>query len=377
MSPWQSFSVKTEVVFGPGTLERLHAFRGERVAIVTDALMVRLGAVERVRAQLPQCAVRVFDQVVPDPPLQSVRDGAALLAGFRPGVVIGLGGGSAIDTAKAVIAILRRIERARPIVQVAIPTTSGTGSEVTAYSVVSDPERGAKFPLVYEEMIPDLALLEPEFVRSVPPAVTADTGMDVVTHALEAYVSTGANDFTDAFAEKALALAFEHLPQAFGNGDDMAARVAMHNASCMAGMAFNGAGLGVNHGLAHAIGARFHLAHGRANALLLPVVAAFNAGLHEASLQPAAARYARIARRIGCAPGNIRDEARALVDALRSLNARLAIPATLQAFGVTAQALADAENDIADAALADPCTATNPRAPSRAQTIAMIRSLGG
>ena len=199
---------------------------------------------------------------------------------FRPDTVIALGGGSAIDTGKAISFIYTKSSGAAKPRCIAIPTTSGTGSEVTSFSGLSDPEAGAKYPLVDDAMLPEIAMLYPALTVTVPAHVTADTGMDVLTHAVEAYASPAASDFTDTLAKKAFALVLEYLPRAFRDGQDCEAREKLHSAACMAGMAFNNATLGLCHGIAHAMGELLHLPHGRSNALLLPYRAGGGAGTH-------------------------------------------------------------------------------------------------
>ncbi|WP_414833422.1 1-propanol dehydrogenase PduQ [Afifella sp. YEN Y35] len=377
MSAMHTFSLKTEVVSGVGTLERLREFHGERVGIVTDALMVKLGVADRVRQYLSGSAVTIYDKVTPDPPIASVKEGARELSAFRPTIIIGLGGGSAIDAAKAILAILREMNSRSRITFIAIPTTSGTGSEVTAYSVISDPEKGTKFPLVSDDLIPDIALLEPEFVRTVPPQITADTGMDVLTHALEAYVAHCATDFSDALAEKAVSLTFKNLPVVFADGQNVEGRIAMHNASCMAGMAFNSAGLGLNHGLAHAIGGRLHIPHGRINAMLLPYVIAFNAGLDTNSAEPAAERYARLARLLDLEGETALQGTQNLIDAIVGLNKRFGVPLTLKALGADMDVLAESKDALVASALADFCTSGNPRKASAEDVRRIIEKVAG
>ncbi len=379
MTVIQRFVLKTEIVSGPLILDRLEAFRGQRIGIVTDPFMMKSGALERIQSRLPDCTVEVFGEVVSEPTVTQVQKGAQVMAAFGPDVVLALGGGSAMDAAKAILAALRVIDTSRPILLVAVPTTSGTGSEVTSYAVISDPERGVKFPLVSKDLIPDVALLDAELVRTVPAKVTADTGMDVITHGLEAFVSTNATDFSDAFAEKSLSLAFANLPAAFANGADMAARAAMHNASCMAGIAFEAAGLGLNHGIAHALGGRFHVAHGKINAMLLPLVIEYNAGtLGEFKpCLPIAGRYAEIAKRAGWDGATPRAGVKNLARALSRMNERFGIPSTLRALGVDLGELPRWGPELVDAALADLCTATNPRKPSPGDVADLIRMVAG
>lgn len=379
MPSYKSFSPRTEIVFGEGLLDRLQAYRGQRVGIVTDDFMAKSGPLDRVLSHLDGCEVKVFAEAIPEPPIATVTKGAGIFAEFRPDVVIALGGGSPIDAAKAIVAVVRSTDASRTIRFVAIPTTSGTGSEVTAFAIISDPDKGRKFPLISPEMVPDVAILDPEFVRTAPPKVTADTGMDVITHALEAVVANGRSHFTDAFAEKSLELAFANLPKAYADGNNMAARDAMHQASCLAGLAFSEAGLGINHGLAHAIGGRMHLVHGRINAVLLPHVIAFNAGLEDDApgCRETLSIYARIATRIGLDVPSPRAGVLALIRAIQSLNARFSIAPTLSGLGMDVEDFRWAIPEIATAALADACTTGNPRRPTLAELEMLLGRAGG
>lgn len=379
MSSYKSFSPRTEIVFGEGLLDRLHAYRGQRVGIVTDEFMAKSGPLARVLTHLEGCEVKVFAEAIPEPPLSTVSKGARLFADFRPEVVLALGGGSPIDAAKAILAVVGAMDTTRPIRFVAIPTTSGTGSEVTSFAVISDPDNGRKFPLISRDIVPDVAILDPEFVRTAPPKVTADTGMDVITHAIEAVVARGASNFSDAFAEKSLELAFAHLPSAYDDGNDIRARDAMHQASCLAGLAFTEAGLGVNHGLAHAIGGRMHLVHGRINAVLMPHVIAWNAGLADEApgCRETAGRYARIAVRVGLDVPSTRAGVIALIRAIEALNARFSIPPTLRGLGIDIEDYRRAIPDLAAAAMADACTAGNPRRPTLAELEMLLERVGG
>lgn len=379
MTALQRFYLKTEIVLGPSMLDRLEAFTGQRVGVITDAFMVQSGVADRILAKLPGCETRLFGEAVPEPPLATISQGVRFFADFHPDAIVALGGGSSIDAAKAIVAGLRELDGERTIVMIAVPTTSGTGSEVTSYAVISEPERGIKHPLRSDQIVPDIALLDPDLVLTVPPKITADTGMDVITHAVEAYVAVGATDFSDAFAEKSLCLAFTHLPTVFADGSDRAARAAMHNASCMAGMAFNAAGLGLNHGMAHAIGGKLHIPHGRINAMLLPWVIEFNAGLFgpSANVRPEAGRYADLAHRIGLDAGSPRGGAKALARAVARLNDRLGIPATLRAHGADMSEYAKSTEELVGNVLADACTASNPRIPTPDDVAALLRAVGG
>ena len=234
--------------------------------------------------------------------------------------------------------------------------------------MITDPEKEVKYPLVEDSLLPDVAILDAELTVSVPPSVTADTGIDVFTHAVEALVSTAATDFSDAAAEKAIKLVRRHLMTAYHQPGDMAARQGMHNASCLAGVAFSNSGLGLNHGMAHALGARFHIPHGRANGILLPYVMSFNAGCSE-SLTPVAKRYAKIARLLGLEATSVRQSALNLIRTARRYVEQLNIPSSIQVAGVDkAEFEAEAEA-MAEAALADRCTATNPRPCSKEEIL--------
>lgn len=309
--------------------------------------------------------VSIFGEVKPDPPIELIAQGLKFLQDEDADLVVALGGGSSIDAAKSMVLMARRAMN-KQIPLVAIPTTSGTGSEVTSFAVVTDKAAGVKYPLVSEELLPDVAILDPELVKTAPPSVTADTGFDVITHALEAYVSTQANDFSDALAEKSLEIAFRYLPLAFRDGMNLVARDKMHTASCLAGMAFDAVSLGINHGIAHALGAKFHIPHGRANAMLLPLVIAYNAdvdGNFGKEDGRAAARYATIARKLGLHASTTREGVNSLVEEIRYMMRMTGTPMTLREAKVTDADLAREKESIIQSALKDPCTATNPRKP--------------
>ena len=358
----EEFSFSTRIFFGEGALERLRRVQDKKVMIVTDRFMAGIGVPDKVAGHLTRCQVSVFDGVVPDPPIEVVAAGVQALQDCGAEVMIAVGGGSTIDAAKAIRAVAKEtlhIDTDRWEC-FAVPTTSGTGSEVTDYAVITDRAKGIKYPLDSQALRPPVAILDPELTVSAPASVTADAGMDVLTHALEAYVSKGANDFSDALCEKAVSLVFRFLPLAFQDGTNLLAREKMHNASCMAGLAFNSAGLGLNHGMAHALGARFHIPHGRANGILLPYVMSFNAGCAE-QLTSTAKRYARISRLLELESSSVRQSALNLIRTARRYIEKLNMPSPLQAAGVNAAEFEEAVHDMAEAALADRCTATNPR----------------
>jgi acetaldehyde dehydrogenase/alcohol dehydrogenase len=253
---------------------------------------------------------------------------------------------------------------------VAIPTTSGTGSEVTSFAVITDRKNNIKYPLADYELTPDVAIIDPNFVMTVPPHITADTGMDVLTHAIEAYVSVMASDYTDALAIKAIQLVFEYLSRAYKDGTDREAREKMHNASCIAGMAFTNAFLGINHSLAHKLGGEFHIPHGRANAIMLPHVIEYNAqkptkftAWPKYKYYIADQKYAEIARYLGLPASTTEEGVKSLIDAIRKLMKELNMPLTLAECGIPKDEFAAKIKEMADRAFEDQCTTTNPRMP--------------
>lgn len=349
------FQIRPSVCFGGEALSALDALAGKRVLVVTDRFLADSGLLDRVRAHLTG-PVEVFDEVTPDPSLELVAKGAAAFRAFAPEAVIAFGGGSPLDCAKAIVRF--GSEGERPLFY-AIPTTAGTGSEVTSFAILT--HRAVKLPLVEDSLLPDTAILDPAFLAGVPSKVAADTGMDVLTHALEAYVASGANDFTDALAAHAFTLAWQTLPGAAAGNQE--ARSVMLNASCMAGLAFNGAGLGVCHSMAHALGGRFHLAHGRINGILIPAVVAFNS-----EERTAARKYGRLAQLCGLS-GSVRS----LVSGLNRMRNRLEMPSSLSEAGLNRSEVLEAVPALAEAALADICLSGNPRPVSRAEVEQLIR----
>jgi alcohol dehydrogenase class IV len=375
------FGFGTKLVFGKDSLEYLRTIRKKKVFLVTDGFVYQSGLAKKVGEQLSDCEVSCFHGVAAEPGIAVVCAGVRSLLDADAEIMIAVGGGSALDAAKAIRGMAERIfgDRIHIAECIAVPTTSGTGSEVTDFAVISDPERQVKFPLHDARLRPTVALLDPSLVATVPQSVTADTGMDVLTHAIEAYVSTGANDFSDALAEKAAALVMKFLPMAYRDGTDLAVREKMHNASCMAGLAFNSAGLGLNHGIAHGLGAHLHLPHGRANAILLPHVIEYNANLPECGkgvFSAAAKKYRRLAELFGLPAGAEIVGVDQLCKAVIRLNRELGIPADLKAAGCQ---MKDTEKEqIAESALKDVTTTTNPRTPSRRDVLAILdRCRGG
>ncbi len=353
------FNVGTKIILGDGLGTLIGKLR--RVFIITDKFMEESGKVSYVTDRLaPGAEHRIFSDVQADPDISTVTKGVLSLMDFAPEAVVAFGGGSAIDAAKAIVFFAARERDTRDCPFFAIPTTSGTGSEVSRFAVITDREKKLKYPLMEDSLLPTAAVLDAQLTVSVSPAVTADTGIDVLTHAIEAFVSTTANDFSNAAAEKAIKLVRRHLLSAYEDGTNLEARQGMHNASCLAGIAFSNAGLGLNHGMAHALGARFHIPHGRANGILLPYVMSFNAGCSD-SLTATAKKYAQISRLMRLDSGSVRQSALNLIRTARRYMEKLSIPSTIQAAGVSQAEFESEVRTMSEAAKADRCTATNPR----------------
>ncbi|MDO4274672.1 MAG: 1-propanol dehydrogenase PduQ [Eubacteriales bacterium] len=370
------FEVKTSIHFGAGALKCLEEIQGRKIFIVTDPFMVKSKMTDRVTEHLKNKEYLIFDQVEPDPSLELVTKGVKALMEFEPDGMIALGGGSAIDEAKAILHFARRMGGTPDIELTAVPTTSGTGSEVTSFAVITDRQKGVKYPLVDDSLLPGTAVLDPELVKSVPAAVTADTGMDVLTHALEAYVSVRANAFTDALAEKAAVTVFKYLVRSWKDGNDLEAREQMHYASCMAGLAFDRTSLGVNHAIAHNIGGKLKVPHGRANAVLLPYVIEFNAQLGDYSQKEyklPAHKYAAVAELAGIGGGNVRAGVKNLVRQIQKMQSQMKMPASFRECGIKPEEYRLAETNIAEGALLDKCIATNPRTVAAEDVLEILK----
>lgn len=367
------FDLHTKIFIGSTSFDKMLEQR-RRVFIVTDKFMHESGRVSYLTDKIKAEGAKweIFSDVTPDPDIETVTAGVAKILEFQPDTVIALGGGSPIDAAKAIVYFAAKQIDLRDCPFVAVPTTSGTGSEVSKFAVITDRARGIKYPLIDDTLLPDYAVLDAELTCSVPPKVTADTGLDVLTHAIEAFVCTEANAFTDALAEKSVKLVDHYLLLAYKEPDNREARQGMHNASCLAGAAFSNAGLGLCHSMAHAMGAQFHIPHGRANAILLPVVMSFNAGC-ETTLTPVATRYAELASLIGMGATSMRQSALNLIHMVRRLQQRMGVPQCIKDAGVSAEDFEAALDAMADAALADRCTATNPKPCTKEDIIELYR----
>ncbi len=354
------FKVKTATCFGEDALKALETLEAKSVLIVCDKFLSDNGTIARIAQRLTKAAkVTIFDGPVPDPTTAVVGSGVKAITSSRPDAIIGIGGGSAIDTAKAMIyfAVQGGIIP-RPYF-VAIPTTSGTGSEMTALAVVRDADTQIKHVLADESMAADLAVLDTDLVLTVPAGITANTGLDVITHAVEAYVAKGASVYSDALAEKSLELVLDSLLACYQDGKNAAAREKMHEASNLAGMAFNAAGLGINHSMAHQLGSMYHLPHGLACSFFLEAVIQYNAA------DPAVrAKYAHLAVKLGLVPAGSSEEQAVLIlkNVIRALKNSLHVPVRIHEIknAPTAAEYARDTCTMAENALKDYCLDGNP-----------------
>ncbi|MGX6970023.1 1-propanol dehydrogenase PduQ [Vagococcus bubulae] len=371
------FQMATKIVSGKDSLRELNQLTLKKVLLVCDPYMVQSGKSDGLVQRLAESGIEctIFSDITPDPTIEIVTKGLVSALSVEPDGIIALGGGSAIDAAKAIRYIYQIVHQDMAISLICIPTTSGTGSEVTSFSVISDPTSDSKYALVDKKMIPDIAILDPQLVLTVPKHITADTGIDVFTHCIEALVSTKANDFTDANSEKAITIIWNNLVTAYNDGDNLAIRESIHNASCLAGIAFNEASLGICHSLSHALGGRFHLPHGRVNAMLLPHVISYNAELENDRETDNLEKYCRIAGVLGIQSGTAKSTVYAFISKLKRLMKQLELPQSIEEFGINQQDFLEAIPEMAEKAMQDKCTLTNPRKPQQADLEMIYRKL--
>jgi alcohol dehydrogenase class IV len=366
------YFVSPQIVFGEGALDALDELEGRRALIVTDATLVQLGIVEKVLVHLKNARleVRVFDEVEPDPSVATVLRGAEVARAFEPDWIIGLGGGSPMDAAKAIWILYERPDlypaEINPFVRlglrqkarlITIPTTSGTGAEITWAIVLTDTEEQRKMGLGNRENVADMAIVDPALTVGMPPRLTADTGMDALTHAVEGYTCTWHNDISDGLCIQAARLVFQYLPRAVADGSDMEARERMHNAAAIAGLGFGNAMASMAHAMGHTLGATFHIPHGRAVGIYLPYTIEFCA-------REAPERFAELAALTGCSQAGGEEGARALARRIRDLARQIGSPLSVAEAGVEREAHEAQLDKMVDDAFNDTQMVTAVRAPS-------------
>ena len=395
---WFRVPEKTYFKYGclPVALEELHEMGKKKAFIVTDKFLFQMGYTNKITEVLEKNGIqfKIFSDVEPDPTLRSAKAGAKEMLDFNPDVIIALGGGSAMDAAKIMwvmyehpevkfedlamrfMDIRKRIYKfptmGEKAMMVSIATSAGTGSEVTPFAVITDEATGIKYPLADYELTPDMAIVDPELMMTAPKGLTACAGIDVLVHALEAYVSIMASEFTDGLALEAIRLVFENLPLAYSEGTtNVEAREKMAHASCMAGMAFSNAFLGVCHSMAHKLGAYHHLPHGMANSLVLNEVIRFNAcdaptkqaAFAQYKYPNAACRYAKVANYLGLGGNTDAEKVELLIKAIEELQAKVNMPKTIKEAGVNEEAFYAKLDEMVEQAFDDQCTGANPRYP--------------
>jgi alcohol dehydrogenase class IV len=359
------------VVIGEGALEYLKEVEGKRVLIVTDKVIHKLYFVEKAANYLREAglAVKVFDEVEPEPSMETVVKGAEFARKYGPDWFIGLGGGSCMDAAKAIWVLYENpdipVDGINPLEKlglrkkarlICIPTTSGTGSDATWVTIITDVKDERKLELSSREIVADVSILDPALPKSMPPKLVANTGLDALTHAIESYVSQWNNDFSDALAIKAIQIVFKYLPRAYRNPEDKEAKEKMHNAATMAGMSFGNSQVGIAHAMGHSLGAIFHIPHGRSVDLFL-------AYSIEYSAREAMDRYADIARAIGIEAKTDEEAVEKLIEAVRRLDREVEEPASLKELGISRTDFEKRLDDLATRAANSTCTFMNPRVP--------------
>ena len=372
-----NFSIPRNIVYGEGSLEKLSSLSGKKAVLVTGgSSMKKFGFLDQADSYLKTAGMEtiLIDGVEPNPSVDTVMRGAAVMQEFGPDWIIAIGGGSALDAAKVMWCFYEHPQLTfSDIIEpgsmpplrnkakfAAIPSTSGTASEITAFSVITDTENHIKYPIVAADMVPDLAILDPALPATMPSHITANTGMDVMAHAVEAVASKAATCFTDPYATEAIRLVLIHLNAACLNGDDMDARFNMHNASCLAGMAFTNASLGLVHSLAHKIGGEFGVTHGLANAIMLPYIIDFN--------RKSSDKYSMVEKALGIGD---------LAQSIRDMNASLGIPASFKdcdEVDFNEVKFLEVLDRMSVNAHGDPCTLTNPGSPTVADVKAIYEA---
>lgn len=377
------FTLPRDIYYGNGSLEYLKSIKGKKaILILGGSSMRKFGFLDKALAYLKEAKIetKLIEGVEPDPSVETVMKGAQVMREFEPDWIISMGGGSPIDAAKAMWVFYEHPETTFDDIKnpftipelrnkakfLAIPSTSGTATEVTAFSVITDYKTEIKYPLADFNITPDIAIVDPELAETMPQKLTAHTGMDALTHAIEAYVSTLHTAFTDPLALEAIELVYSDLLKSYDG--DKSSRETMHYAQCMAGMAFSNALLGITHSMAHKTGAVFNIPHGCANAIYLPYVIQFNK-------KTTMDRYAKIAKRVGL-KGNTNEElVTELEQSIKELNKKMDIPLTLKEFGVDEKIFNDKVELISERAIGDACTGANPRTINKDEMVKLFKAI--
>ena len=354
------FYCKTRILAGQGVLKELKTFNIKRLLLVCDPFFAQNGWAQKMQILSGAEQFEIFDEISPDPTAALAAKGTAKMNAFAPDTVIALGGGSAMDCAKAMVFFAEKKARL-----IAVPTTSGSGSEVTDFAILTHNE--VKHPLIDEKICPEVAILDSDLLESLPKKLIADTGFDVLSHAAESYVATNCSPFTDALAEASFAAVLQKLPASFGG--DKTCRLEIHCCATMAGIAFTRAGLGLCHALAHSLGGDFHIPHGRLNAILLPAVIEHN--------RAARHKYAALARRAGLPGVSETVAVRNLKNALCRLRQELEMPGSLLSAGISPAQAWEKREKIIKAAVADPCCNTNPEPVTTEMVEAVLEEVIG
>lgn len=357
------FFFNTYIISGHDALKKLDLTKSKQVFITTDKTMIKTGNINSVIDLLKAKSIdyEIFDNIEPDPSVETIIKGLKKINSLKADTIIAIGGGSVIDAAKSFIFFKieshkKANETCNKPLFIAIPTTSGTGSEVTSYAVITDKENRKKIPLISKEMLPDIAILDPKFTMTVPPQITAETGMDVLTHAIESYVSKNKSAFTIPYSEYAIKIVFDNLLKVYQDGKNIYSRTVMHEASCIAGVAFNNAGLGLVHAMAHALGAYFNIPHGRANAILLANVVGYNAKKSKEVKK----QYSNIAKNIGFSPKNDIEGTDFLKEAIFTLNKNIGIKRYITEYDINKNDFKNAIKEMSETAIKDITIKTNP-----------------
>ncbi len=378
------FTLPRDLYFGKGSLEFLKTLKGKKAIIVLGGgSMKRFGFLDKALEYLKEAGIEVelFENVEPDPSVETVLKGAEAMRKFEPDWIISIGGGSPIDAAKAMWVFYEYPDTKFDDIKdpftlpelrtkakfIAIPSTSGTATEVTAFSVITDYKTEIKYPLADFNITPDIAILDSELAEKMPQTLTAHTGMDALTHAIEAYVAALRSPFSDPLALEAIVMVHDNLLNSYKNGDENS-REQMHYAQCLAGMAFSNALLGITHSMAHKTGAVFDIPHGCANAIYLPYVIMFNSKV-------CGDRYAKIATSIGLKGNSNEELVKKLCEKIQEMNKAMDIPLTLEGYGVKEDEFKSKVEMISERALTDPCTSSNPRPISKEEMVQLFTDI--